>query len=387
MGKLLASCSDLTVGLILQHQVDDSRAAGELNQWVNNHQITWIARTSDVDSRPNVQRIPTVWRARLGLGLLAYEQNFIAEIQRVSREFDVLIWFSTPFNPISSYIAQYARCPVIFYPADSIVQLGKSHLEATKGRISLKTHLRMIMDRRLESRVCTQPYVFIVFVSELDADTVRQQVGRLYNHRIYVIPNGVDINEFSPSAKVNGPRDKNLHLLFSGVMSYGPNVEAARVLLTKIAPRLKNACLPFRITLAGRDPAESLSQLAKLVPEAHLTGRVPSLAPFYRDADLFVAPLNRGAGIKNKVLEALASGLPVLGSRVCFGAFNEIPPGGILCESIEEFVESVLSLAYVEEDRHAIGLAGRRYVEANHSWYARLPLLLKLLRDAVEAEK
>ena len=96
-------------------------------------------------------------------------------------------------------------------------------------------------------------------------------------------------------------------LLFTGNMSYAPNVDAAQHLVKDILPQGQTR--PIRVVLAGAEPASSVTALAS--DEVTVTGWVDDIAAEYTRATLFVAPLRLGTGLQNKVLEAMASALAV----------------------------------------------------------------------------
>ena len=123
--------------------------------------------------------------------------------------------------------------------------------------------------------------------------------------RIELVPNGVDLSAFSPAE--SAPEGDPV-LLFTGNMSYAPNVDAAHHLVEHILPLVKHPGV--RVVLAGAQPKASVQALAS--ERVTVTGWVDDIAAEYRAATLFVAPLRIGTGLQNKVLEAMAAEVPCL---------------------------------------------------------------------------
>jgi glycosyltransferase involved in cell wall biosynthesis len=145
-----------------------------------------------------------------------------------------------------------------------------------------------------------------IFVpSDKDASLLRA-LPPLSGSRFSVLPLHFD-RYTSPARRERGPV---LRLLFWGALSRIENVASARWILRSLRPLLQGAGVPVRLTLAGANPPPDL--LAEKSAEIEIPGFMADPAPLFRDADLAVLPVFQGAGVKVKVLECLAAGLPVL---------------------------------------------------------------------------
>ncbi|HMN60001.1 MAG TPA: glycosyltransferase, partial [Anaerolinea sp.] len=118
----------------------------------------------------------------------------------------------------------------------------------------------------------------------------------------------------------------------------------------------------------GKDPTAELLSLGKN-PAIQVTGTVDDIRPYLHKATLAVTPITYGAGIQNKVLEAMACGLPVVSSPQAVSALG-VNPGQdlIVANNPEEFASAVVTLLDDPGLRARIGQAGRRYVEQDHLW-------------------
>lgn len=125
--------------------------------------------------------------------------------------------------------------------------------------------------------------------------------------RIVVAPNGVDVANFAPGR----PPATSADVVFCGVMNYTPNVEGAVWLARDVWPLVRARVSSARLRLVGASPASQVTALSSL-PGVEVTGTVPDVRPYLWDAAVSAAPLHTARGIQNKVLEAIAAGLPVV---------------------------------------------------------------------------
>jgi glycosyltransferase involved in cell wall biosynthesis len=252
------------------------------------------------------------------------------------------------------------RLPCIITPYESFALfLEREVLAATEWlkRLRLKTTLRVT--RRYERRIYEQ-FDRVVLVSRTDADYLEALNPRLPTA---VIPNGVDLQYFSP---VNtGCNDGTL--VFLGNYEYGPNLAAAVSLITDILPRVQAQMPKACVRIIGANPPASLLALARR--DVDVTGWVADLRIPLAQAACMVVPLFRGAGIRNKILEAMAVGLPVV-STPCGCEGIEVTPGEdvLLGKDPEELALRAVQLLQQEALRVRLSKGGRRLVERLYSW-------------------
>ncbi len=114
---------------------------------------------------------------------------------------------------------------------------------------------------------------------------------------IHVVPNGVDLDYFSPLAT---PREGNV-VVFSGRMSFHANVAAASILTREIMPLVWERRPDVRLVLAGSSPPRSVRRLA-CDRRVNVTGYVADLRPYIGGATVAVSPTPYAVGMQNKVL-------------------------------------------------------------------------------------
>ena len=196
-----------------------------------------------------------------------------------------------------------------------------------------------------------------------------------------MLPNGVDLDYFTPAA---APRDPDT-IVFTGKMSYHANITAALHLVNDIMPLVWKERPNVRVQIVGQNPARQLQNLVTHhASRVTLTGFVPDVPPYLQRATLAVAPMPYGAGIQNKVLEAMASATPVVASPQAVSALRAVDGEHLLVgDDVESFARQVLRLLEDVALRQRIGTAGRRFVECNHDWNHIVARLEEIYRETI----
>ena len=216
-----------------------------------------------------------------------------------------------------------------------------------------------------------------------DACTIISQNDRLLiqhrdRDRIELIPNGVDLEAFAPKtlskvASTNAPV-----ILFTGNMSYPPNVDAAQHLVEDILPLVSHPTV--RVVLAGAEPKPNLKALAS--DRVTVTGWVDDIVEVYQQATLFVAPLRIGTGLQNKVLEAMATELPCVLSPHAFAPLN-LPSTdhAVVCDSAQSFATAIDDLLNAPQKATHMAQRARTSIEAQFTWQVHSESLAQLLSE------
>ena len=257
--------------------------------------------------------------------------------------------------------------PIVTDLCDATSLMFRGRLRVTSPRLAPYVAVRLANALLVERRIARSGHPFVVAAAR-DLAAVERGGGSSPRYGI-VIPNGVDASYWSRSGE-RRPLDT---LLFTGAMSYPPNDDAASVLIEQILPAVRRVVPEARAIVAGRDPSDRLRQLADRTPGAVVTGSVDDLRPYFEAATVFVAPLRHASGIQNKVLEALAMGLPVVTTPIVaaglLDAAGRIPPL-TSANDVQSLVDgAVLALERARADPSALGNA-RAFVERAFSWEA-----------------
>ena len=146
-------------------------------------------------------------------------------------------------------------------------------------------------------------FTHVTVVSEADRAALLEVDPSL---EITVIPNGVDVAFFEPDPQTAVDPHR---IVFTGVMSYAPNVLAAEFLAREVFPRVQTDWPQRGSRSSGGRRTSACASLAA-EPGVEVTGEVPDVRPWLRESRVFACPMTSGTGIKNKLLEAMACGLP-----------------------------------------------------------------------------
>lgn len=197
---------------------------------------------------------------------------------------------------------------------------------------------------------------------------------------LQLLPNGVDMNTFS-GKEHNYKLSQDI--LFTGNMDYAPNVDAVVYFAKEIFPLIKQAVPGTRFIIAGQRPISKVQEL--VAEDVVVTGFVPDLASLYASAAIVVAPLRFGAGTQNKVLEAMAMGVPVVSKNIGFNGLNiESGEGVILSLETIDFAEQCIKLLQSEVLRSKVGTAGKRVVQQQFDWEVIAAQLLSYISTVVK---
>jgi len=179
-----------------------------------------------------------------------------------------------------------------------------------------------------------------------------------------VLANGVDSEFFKPGHEPVEPRTA----VFWGRLDVGPNVQALEWFCSKVWPRIRQASPSAQFKIVGFQPDTTVRRLAT-GPGITLEANVRDLRPVVRRQALAVLPIISGAGIKNKLLEAAALGLPVVCTPLATLGLRGTPPV-VTASAAPQFAEAVLNMWSDGEARVTRSKAIREWVIASHSWRA-----------------
>ncbi len=281
--------------------------------------------------------------------------------------------------------------PVVWDSVDCISYLFAQAAERSRSRSGrLMTTLELARTRRYEGWLLqqfdqvlvTSPNDRLALLALAQLAPAADQQRRHYAGKpqrqesqaadpVAVLPNGVDLEGFHQDDQTKAEKT----LVFSGKMSYHANVTAALHLVQEIMPQVWAHDPAVRVQLVGKDPPAEVRALAATIsapPGAVVvTGAVPTMRPYLSRATIAVAPVLYGAGIQNKVLEAMACGTPVIASpAAASGLQAERGRDLLLAADASEFATAILTLLAQPERRTHMGQAGRAYVERVHAWDA-----------------
>ncbi len=197
-------------------------------------------------------------------------------------------------------------------------------------------------------------------ISKQDRDRLR-----LATHdQIMVIPNGVDA-DFVPFSDHRQPTHD---LVFVGNLGYGPNTAAAQYLVRRLLPELESRGIKPSLLLAGARPGRKIRALQHH-EGVTVRGWVADIRDAYADGRIFVAPMFTGLGLQNKILEAMAMGLPCVTTSMVNNAIGAEPNHEILvADTLEGLADHVQRLMNDPGEYHRIATSARAFVMSKYQW-------------------
>jgi len=301
------------------------------------------------------------------------------------REIDTIFVFS---GQMGQYIPDDFTGRVIVDLCD--VDSAKFEAYAEKGRFP-----RSWIDRRegkllsaLETRISKRADTTLL-VSEAEAALFSSRLPRAAGHIVTPVRNGIDASLFDPTTVEPHPElaaSEGPNLVFTGQMDYAPNVAAAKRVMDRLLPLVRQVHPGAKFHLVGRAPvAELIDRDGQ--PGIRVWGEVPDVRPFLAGADIVIAPLEIARGVQNKVLEAMAMARPVvLSQEAAIGIDAKNGRDFAIGRDDEALLAQILAL--LADGPAALNLAAsaRRYVVENQSWAAMLEPLAQICGFAQSRE-
>ncbi len=197
-----------------------------------------------------------------------------------------------------------------------------------------------------------------IIISEPDRDLIPHPD----REKIVVVRNGVDYSFFKPLE-----RQQEYDLVFTGNMGYPPNINAAEFLVNKILPFVLKQKPGISLLIAGASPNLRVQVLKS--ENVEVTGWVSDMRECYACAGIFIAPMQIGTGLQNKLLEAMAMQIPCVTSQLANQALKAKENEEILvADTAEEYARHIISLLENPQKANEIALNGSNFVRKNYSW-------------------
>lgn len=202
----------------------------------------------------------------------------------------------------------------------------------------------------------------ILLTSERDRALLEQEVTGVPK---FVVPNGVDIEYFSPGRESAEP----LSLVFTGSMNYYPNVDGIEYFLQEILPLIRREVQHVRVYVVGNSPPKSVFQFQS--EDVIVAGGVPDVRPFVDRAAVYIVPLRMGGGTRLKVLEALAMRKPVVTTSIgCEGIEVRHNESVLVADTPADFASGVIELLRNKALAERLQRNGYEVVRSGYTWSA-----------------
>jgi len=325
--------------------------------------VTWVPLSRQLDGTDRYVLALRGLMSRDPIDMLWLHSREMAEKLRKAiedSEFDVIHFDTLGLAPYKSVVTT-AKTVLNHHNVESSMMSRRASKERNR-LTSLYFKLEARKVREAEKRWCPQFGTNLVVSAEEELELKKWAPDA----NTAVVPNGVDTEYFTPCPDPAGRR-----LLFCGGLDWYPNRDAMVFFFNAIWPLLASQVPDVEIYVVGRGPPKWLQRLGERDRRVHVTGFVEDVRPYFKKAAAYVCPIREGGGTRLKVLDALAMGVPLIGtSFACSGLGLSDGKHVLLAETPGEFVCKIRQVFDDSELRYRLAAAGREIVERMYSWHA-----------------
>ena len=292
-------------------------------------------------------------------------------------------------QPDVVYCQMVSTIPTIGYPLPAT-----RYVLDFQDALSLNTHRRMECSHGMLKWILRYEYKALQRMEQealrrFDATTIICSIDRdAISSEVALVPNGVDTDFFRRETfdvrhETAMPLSSHYSLVFTGNMSYAPNVDAARFLVMKIMPLVWKHIPSATVLLAGADPKPAVRMLAS--ERVFVSGRLNDIRQAYASSEVFVAPMRIGSGLQNKLLEAMAMQLPCVTTSLAGNPILSplITPSFpfLVGDDTQTLAEHLIRLLTDKQYANNLADEGNRFVQKHYSWSAAVAPLEKILNS------
>ena len=246
----------------------------------------------------------------------------------------------------------------------SVYRTCKNQLDTNTSDNPKRDKLYLPLLKRYEKNTLAK-FSQVVVTTDEDKQQMEQFDSKA---EVSIIANGVDLDTFPYREKDPGGHN----IVFVGGLDYFVNIDAACFFSEEVFPLIQARFNDATLTLVGSKPSAEVKALTLANPAITVTGRVPSIAEYLHKADVAVAPLRTGFGMKIKTLEYMSAGIPVVGSDRGLEGIPvdtpDVPPRAIRANTPDEYVAAITRLFNEPQLRATLSTNGRKAIEEEYTW-------------------
>jgi len=259
---------------------------------------------------------------------------------------------------VAEYVKDYEHAPKTLDYMDALSRGMVRRTESTPFYLKPFVKIEATRLKRYEHFIFSD-FEHLTIISEQD----RKFIIHAQNSKISIIRNGVDQHYFKPVENVV----KEYELLFTGNMSYPPNVDCAEFLANEVMPLVWKKLPQAKLAIAGATPSARVKSLQ--ADRIMITGWVDDMRKMYGSSKVFVAPMRIGSGLQNKLLEAMAMKLACITSPLANNALKAIDGKDILiADDATSVSQQAVRLLNDESYANTLATQGFQFISSNYDW-------------------
>lgn len=371
---------------------DKLRAFHQIKELSKKHEIILCALTDEKIEKKSIDILATYCKhvELIKLPKFNIYWNLLKQLLFTNKSLQVAYFYnSAAQKKIDSYLKKYQPdhiyCQLIRvteYVRDSPIKKTLDYMDALARGMERRVddapfYLKWFLKTETTRLKRYEHFIFNdfdnkVIISEQD----RKLIVNINNDDITVVPNGVDYNTYKTQEL-----PKKYDLIFTGNMAYPPNIDSVVYLVNNIMPKVWEKQPNINLVIVGAKPTAKVLKLKS--DKVSVTGWIEDISAYYSQSKIFVAPMQIGTGLQNKLLEAMAMKLPCVTSQLANNALGAIHNESIMIgNNEEEYAQHIINLINDNQLSERISQKGYQFVKENYTWEGSTSILEKLITSS-----
>ncbi|MCX5699836.1 MAG: glycosyltransferase [Candidatus Omnitrophica bacterium] len=311
------------------------------------------------------------------LSLCTFNKSIYDKIIHLINKHQIELIYAEGAN-IGQYVYKIKNIPKIIAPHDSSSLRAHQLFKHSRNPINKLWFFMKWIKKIMYEKEIYNKFDHCIVVGPKDKEVINQNLPNL---KVSVLSNGVDGEYYK--FKPLGTTIKN-NIIFTGDMSFYPNEDAVLYFCKEILPLIHEDIKGLKFYIVGANPSKNISALAEY-DFIFVTGTVEDIRKYVNQCSVYICPMRLGTGIKNKILEAMAMGIPIVSSKLGAEGINVTDGQNILiADKPVDFKNKVVELLNSNEKRLGLSLNARNLIDNQYRWEAKGEMLEQIIKNVMQ---